>query len=43
MNDKRVLEMIAEEVAEWDRFRNPEKDRDTLARICEILRDEGIL
>jgi hypothetical protein len=43
MKDGKVLKLITNEIREWDRFRDPEKDRDTLARICEILRDEGIL
>ena len=43
MKDRKVLKLITDEIREWDRFRDPAKDRDTLAKVCEILRDEGIL
>lgn len=43
MEDSEVLKLITREVKSWDMKRDPKKDRDCLAKICEILRDEGIL
>jgi hypothetical protein len=43
MEDSEVLKLITKEVKSWDKMRDPKKDRDCLAKICEILRDEGIL
>ena len=43
MTDKELLRCIVKEVRDWDRFRVPSSDRDALWKICNILRDEGLL
>lgn len=43
MEDSEILKQITKEVKKWDKLREPTKDRDTLAGICDILRQEGIL
>jgi hypothetical protein len=43
MEDSEILKLIVKEVRKWDKLRDPKKDRDTLAEICDILRQEGIL